>query len=874
MERVQTPFNGITSSSVYQDGDCLDMVNLRKKNGALEPVAPRKKLFDFPYNVRFEHLFIHKNNDYEHWIGVGNIPGGVRQLYYLDSWFPVLIADLDEPVTGMEQTGNVVSILTENRIFYMVFRDGAYIFLGEMPEIPALRMGQEEELTTTANIISDYGYKDGDVWIANFEDMLKSFLWKAMDIAVNGVTFYQGAIEGHGPQLFDACFVRWAFRLYDGTLTKHSPPILVMPARHLFKTKTVNYTFDGSVLRAVEGDEPRVTVYGYRVFFDFDFTYLAPWKDLIRSVDIFMSAPLGITDPKYIREDMALYMDAQHKFYDLFNEIKEESVIRTKECSLFYLVKSIDLSEPPGRIVFPDESLSFGKMDNLILQELMSEDPFSHHHTGAAGSFSYNSRLHLYDIKTRFFDGFDYRFFSWDGDYNYDPLNFSSNSLVGGEVAIEVEIFTGDRTVKVCTIVERGDWPGECSAFISYPDSRATRMTLYYNVSFSGPASWRKAYSFPLTRHRGLNLAYYLEADMQPLRMPDSDPVSAPGPSSAFSLADPSKVKVSALENPFVFPNLNTYVVGDGRILALATNAMPVSDQNYGRHPLFVFATDGVWTLNTGGGETVYDTLSSPTSQETPVSGVVCGTPFGVAFLSRRGLMLISGGRVSFLSPQLEQTPLPIITQTLPPADGVVFPLPAKTFGAYLRDVRLMAYNPHESELILCDPDADYGYVYSFPGESFYRSTERVDVVVKNAWPELYVAEHGSAHDVVRDFGLPDSASARVGLMLRPLRTGTEDIKKLDRMILRGVFCGLDSPAEGKKPVFMVFHSVDGIRFDVTRGVMRDPGTDCRDVDTGLLSRSKFRYFLYAFAGVMDERSRIYFLESVIEKEYFNEKMR
>jgi hypothetical protein len=85
-----------------------------------------------------------------------------------------------------------------------------------------------------------------------------------------------------------------------------------------------------------------------------------------------------------------------------------------------------------------------------------------------------------------------------------------------------------------------------------------------------------------------------------------------------------------------------------------------VHSTNYGRHPRFVFATDGVWTLNVGDGETVYATLSSSASEEVPVSGTVCGTPYGVAFVSRRGLMLINGRTVEFLSPQLEQQPPPL----------------------------------------------------------------------------------------------------------------------------------------------------------------------------------------------------------------------
>ena len=42
MEKVNINLSGISSSSVYTDGEMMSLVNLRKKTGALEPVPPRK----------------------------------------------------------------------------------------------------------------------------------------------------------------------------------------------------------------------------------------------------------------------------------------------------------------------------------------------------------------------------------------------------------------------------------------------------------------------------------------------------------------------------------------------------------------------------------------------------------------------------------------------------------------------------------------------------------------------------------------------------------------------------------------------------------------------------------------------------------------
>jgi hypothetical protein len=343
-------------------------------------------------------------------------------------------------------------------------------------------------------------------------------------------------------------------------------------------------------------------------------------------------------------------------------------------------------------------------------------------------------------------------------------------------------------------------------------------------------------------------------------------------------LREPNKIKVSELNNPFLFPNANAYQVGDGAILALATNAMNVSDQNYGQHPLFVFTTRGVWTLNVGTGEVVYTTTSSPTSEEIPVSGIVCETPYGVVFISRRGLIMINGRATEFLSPQLEQPALILTVEEPVQAAGVIFIPPTESFKEYLSGIRLMAYNPHESELIVCGGDPAYQYVYGLPSRAFYRSDERIDVVVRNAYPELYVTEHaswgfGDDHDTLKDYGRSETPHARVGLTLRPLQLGTSDVKKLDRMILRGLLYDLDNPETDKKALFLIHHSQDGAAFTMTRGLTRNPG-GYKNIDMGLMARSKFRYFLFSFGGMLHEKSRIYLLESMVGKEYSNEKMR
>ena len=76
MEKVNINLSGISSSSVYTDGEMMSLVNLRKKTGALEPVPPRKvsKVLKEEADIVFIHnipnvgeqwIYVTQNNIYQ-----------------------------------------------------------------------------------------------------------------------------------------------------------------------------------------------------------------------------------------------------------------------------------------------------------------------------------------------------------------------------------------------------------------------------------------------------------------------------------------------------------------------------------------------------------------------------------------------------------------------------------------------------------------------------------------------------------------------------------------------------------------------------------------------------------------------------------------
>ena len=337
--------------------------------------------------------------------------------------------------------------------------------------------------------------------------------------------------------------------------------------------------------------------------------------------------------------------------------------------------------------------------------------------------------------------------------------------------------------------------------------------------------------------------------------------------------SDPSKLKVSELNNPFFFPDITTYIIGNRKILNMASNAIQISEGQFGQYPLYVFTDTGIYSMQVGGGEVVYAKESAPTSYEIPITPIVCSTPFGIVFVSARGICLISGQEVVLISGKIQQRPKELNIQSHPSIDNILFNFGLESFVEYIKNIEFIAYNAHENEIILSDRQSDHNWVYAFDSQQFYQSTEKIDLIVENSFPSLYagedVTEENTEKTKIKDYSESRPEPAHVSLITRPLTFGNSDFKKLERMFLRAILYNLR-----ENSIIANYFSIDGIHFGLLRGIPVSALVSRKDFDMGLFSRSKYRQFLFAFAGLLDETSQIEYLESEVSKEYKNEKMR
>jgi hypothetical protein len=847
MARIKIPFRGITSQSNYQDGECKNIVNLRPKKGVYKPVTPRKVLQTL--NDDYDIVFVHRGNDYENWIGVKKFTGvnPHSDVYYnIKSQAPILLGDIAGIVNGVQQIGNTLSFVSSDNIYYAIFIDDSYKYLGSMPEIPPIKMG--------VNITDCYDklyYKDvlGSLWM--YADLPKKEIHsavvnKARERIINGQST---SGVSSGIKLFDAHLIRYAFRLYDGSVTRHSPPILLMPGLDILSMNRylVSYLVENG--SNVKYDNSYVLAHGYDFTIEYDFTGISAWSDIIKSVDIFISPALGLTSSEYFRDNFHTGTIE----INLIDTLAQKQIDNVLSNSLFYHSHTIDLTQ--GSQSFCGTiNKSITNADNIIYQELMIDDSFSHHQYGANGSSSLNNRLRLSAITTKLFSGYSLRFFEWWSDYNgQSRLSISEATWI-----VQIYIKTSEGTSILETTTDSSFF---YNSYMAYPDPRAYKINIYRRTGI-GP--YMLVFTANLKSHPSMNISYVVSDNLKPfIRFTSSIDSGYSFNYGKLYFTEYNKIKVSEVNNPFVFPNENTYLVGSGKILAESSIVMNVSDRNYGMYPVFVFTTDGVFTMAEQDADTVHASIQSPTYLEPPISKVICATPYGVVFITNRGLMQISNYKTDSLSEILREDDDVLnidLAGITDPAAGY----PSVSFREFLKTATSIVYNPYHDELIISASGYPYNYVYDYETKSFYLSTNLIGIMVQNTFPDVYYITDRNIMDISQS----GSDVAKVAILTRPLRFQSEDIKKLERIFMRMVLYG------AQEVKIVAYHSMDGVNFSPIKGFSFGSGGNYKDFDLGLLARETFRQYLLLITGEVDERSEIDYIDCEVDLNYNNEKMR
>lgn len=720
--------------------------------------------------------------------------------------------------------GNTLLVLCSDGMHYFLWKGDTNGYLDldtTMPEC-SLSFGLQGEMKRTDEFEISYSIHKNNIY-SDFDDTQKTSITNQVLAKINKFIAEESTQKG---KFIFPFLVRYAYRLYDGTLTRHSAPILMIcssentPRVFWFNLHGKDDTYTTANLRVV------APVHSLDYALNSDLNSLKNWSDIIKSVDIFISAPIYTYDQngeceRFINggEDLSSFSVCKHTNqaaststyplrYQMNNFGKlyaftftpdaltsrpggvlvtpKRSADAVKEdirnCSQFYFLHSIRIEElKTERTLIPVKE---DYLQSLVAREVMTDDYDSHDKIIPQQAFAYNSRLNLSGIKKLLFQGFDgYSLFNYsDGYVGLYETNEPTIEDVKYSVMVAVYIKQDGKDIVVYSNA------GMCGnkaplLFFYYPNINAYKAVLIRTNVFDSPHL-----VIPLEPHGFLNGAFYFGGWDEP------EGVSQPRPQQS-SIADRTidifnKVYTSEVNNPYVFPVLGINTVGTGRIMAISTAAKALSEGQFGQFPLYAFTDEGVWALE------VSSTGSYSARQPITRDVILANTAplqmdSAVLFATARGIMLISGSQTQCITDVINSKEpfdvlqLPGMTKLHSMLDHSADTcLPTAPFLEFIAECGML-YDYVHQRVIVYNPQYTYAYVYSLKSKEWGMMYSTIFAGI-NSYPEALAVDHNGA---LLNFSSMEGEKTKGLFVTRPLKLETPDIlKTMDTVIQRGHF--------------------------------------------------------------------------------------
>ncbi len=792
------------------DGGVAESVNIIVDNEELGPIIAPKVVTSLPQDIKYDLLYIHSTSNYKNFIALYDgqlcrvLAGSVSDFYTLQA---------NETINSIKAIGNTLVVATNQRMFYVLYKDGQYKYLGEQIPFPEFsfdtallnaevdvswrRMqwtpgeGQvsvniasiaqgidpvansvliEDILTNNrfqfiyadeGNLNSNYNQENDNTQVlakCAISSMVVQQFWSSLTKTVN---YY------HKKGFFTApLLLRYAVRLYDGSYIRHSVPILLS----YDCSKYIDPQLTSEIVAEQGGTITAILqkVFSVTATLVSDIEKLETWSDIVKGIDFAISEPLygtpkfngrirngtvegEVSEGGYTRLETTL--DLAHAFIEETEVEEEDSHI---EKSLFYRIKTLGIEELR-------ESLSFGfeegmakvyesGEEGLLAQPKLTDDYLTHHRTTPAVLYEVNKRLVAANIATNFYPG---------------PPRFASE-YVADTAAVWTFVFyiKGDDAVdiKVSKEYSGTTYPGP---WIVYPDSRCYKADVYRS---SNGTITRK--TILLKEHPLLNCAYFFAG----FNVTDYATIYTDGATIVASIDavihDKSymlnKLVQYEVNNPFYFSPSGIHTMPTGDILGVATTTKALSQGQFGQFPLYVFCSDGIWAMETAPDGTYSNIV--PMSRDVCINpGSITGIDGAVVFVSKRGVMMVSGSDVICLSDDMNG--LHFRADSLEGLQGACSTywgsdLPESvsdnlSFIDYITQC-FIAYDYANQRLVFVNENCLYQYVYSIRSKTWHKlfvSSGKSFKRTLNSYPDCYLQENGETADAVYNFSNMDDVN-------------------------------------------------------------------------------------------------------------------
>lgn len=839
-----TGYTAVPSDYECSDGELTQAYNLINEDGAYKSLLAPKVVFNL--GEKHSVIYVHKATTYTHYIIIDN--ANKKLLWTIDgSNFTDLYSVGDKELYQVVGVGNTLIALTDAGMFYFLWKGdtSGYLFLGnDIPEL-SISFGLQGEMQRTDEFTLEFDNlgleiktdKEGNYYTSYYEftDENKKKITPQVLAKVN--KFIADRSTNKGKFIFPF-LVRYAYRLYDGNLIRHSAPVLMVCStscapivmwRHIYGKNGLNRA-DVRVVGMLHSLD-------YAVVNQSELDLLKNWSDIVKSVDIFVSKPIYTYDQngecdkffnydeygdeawgysvckhtnqaadttkypvRYQKKDMGyLYqMTFDKDNLDirpggiLGLPRKDTSTVKEdiRSCSNFYFLESIKIERLTTKRTIINIEEDY--LQSLVNREVMTDDYDSHDTIVSKYAFPYNSRLNLANIRKKLFDGFSTcsMFPFTDGNVGVS-LNGRPELIADRTDQIEIFVYIKQDGKDIVVKGPSGMFGLDTKTlFLYYPNVNAYKACIVAR-ELEGFVCEVK-----LEPHSFLNGAFYFDGWNNPRTTGISTPVASNDNERTINI--PNKIYTSEVNNPFYFPVTGINTIGTGRILGISTAAKALSQGQFGQFPLYAFTDEGVWALevNSSGG---YSAKQPITRDVCISSDSITQIDTAVLFATDRGIMEISGSQTQCLTDIINGNDffslyrLPGLSKLYP--DGI--PQVDCTFSEFRKGSR-MSYDYVNQRIIIFNANKNYAYVFSMKSKLWGIIASSLTTAI-NSYPNAYamakiktVGSDGK-QEVTNNCLVDLSRSAEThqkGLIVtRPIKLEVASmLKTFDTVFLRGLF--------------------------------------------------------------------------------------
>lgn len=584
--------------------------------------------------------------------------------------------------------------------------------------------------------------------------------------------------------------LRYAVKLYSGDYVNISPPILVYPFQ---ETVSLEGDVEGRYYDTVRNPAIRSDLYKIEIYIDSDNErilekYTTDYKDYVESIDFFLSSDIVDIKTSHV------YVVTSNKNGNSgkFRFLRSGAYNRIPQISSFYHAKSIRISELKEYTTQKD-LFNGDDYDNLLIieqRESLKETYYNSFALAGRSLYSHNGRILSASTIGIYNNGLnlDYACASIDHTGLYDR-NFGGvdDSPDIPKDYQDSYIYTAASNILVKD--EKGNvypYEGGMLPIYFYTDIPKAKNLLYKIESNNAEKD--------LTFSDGL-VGSYAFATSTLFWNSYKHVDELPDPKTVQIIEDPNLIKLSEVGNPFVFRDGNSAQCGSGEILSVASNALPVTQGQFGEYPLFAFCNDGVYAVGLGKDGSLQS--CNIYSYDVIVSRDSCGfMERSVVFISRQGIVSFGDARQLFLSADKTATYAYDQGKNDHQKTFVGEFLKTRNYSSpeytdlytYLTSGAKMAYDYSHGRLIMYNPKYDYSYImeaksgmWSIMDKSFSRSL--------NVYEKCLLVDKDG--QTVYDYSSDDVFEEQKSyLITRPFKLGAPDThKSVQSIIQRGVFC-------------------------------------------------------------------------------------